>query len=972
MNKTSAVTLGGVTLSKFRAFPGTYHLPLGRITVVSGNNGLGKTTLFDAIDWGLFGDTWRLGHEDEQCVRNLWATDAPQVVVHTSEGDVVRTSDNAMIAGAKFEATRYAVDPSIYSRPNDGANALRRLAYLPQHEIRQLVEGTKETRAFLLAALAGVPFADRFSRNVQNTHADIRARLKTLETERTRLAVRQTEIVERLERFHSARSSRDRLLLEVSALLKISPPPANLGEAAHRVAQHQSNLRSRATETELELRRMEARHLRLNHAGIALASMEKESARDLAQRDAAEATEREIVALADEAISNRVVVVKQIESEEHSIIRLTTDIERVRTKSALRRRYESLRERQTSLVHEISRAGASLASARQKAAEAAARLADVQVAHRASTNELAAVNELQSTLSAGESELRAQQAALKAVEQEWSATSQAIAGVRAEHDRTMAILVSARDEASYARLQSERLDVLLQELASLPDLGDGVCPLCSHDHGTAVRFRERVEQTLAEMRERSARVRRIELLDAEVQKQSVLLRSLDEKFDLTVRKREESKAAQERSEARVAAATNALARLDVGTLTARVDETRASVSEKQQAAERQALAVDKLTGEHEALLTELPSVEAALSSIQISDHDTSQDTAQEELKLEVANGRLAQLRTSLGEFDSKLATLRARGHEIAEQLAQIRSRLANEAVEREVLGRQIQSITEELRAVLTEVTLGSVEAEIVRMKRVLQETDSAITLTTDLKSGISAAMDAEEAISEGLEGELGEVATQIAELEEKYNEANRADQRLRAISSHVGAKVDRELQEAERRARKTIDAIMQILSPHRHLSRVRISSEGDILLRDNDLSEDVPARLYSSAGQINCIALAVFFAMASSTATSRLRCLLLDEPVQNLDDVNLLNFIELVRHVARSHQVILSTANANLAELLEVKLGLWAAAENQEVVMHEFMDFDRADGPRLKTKISLLDAGAAPAFRTLKPVAAEP
>ena len=54
-----------LTISGFRGIREALTLPLGQITLLAGRNGLGKTTVFDAIDWCLFGGSWRLGSDGD-------------------------------------------------------------------------------------------------------------------------------------------------------------------------------------------------------------------------------------------------------------------------------------------------------------------------------------------------------------------------------------------------------------------------------------------------------------------------------------------------------------------------------------------------------------------------------------------------------------------------------------------------------------------------------------------------------------------------------------------------------------------------------------------------------------------------------------------------------------------------------------------------------------------------------------------
>lgn len=78
--------------------------------------------------------------------------------------------------------------------------------------------------------------------------------------------------------------------------------------------------------------------------------------------------------------------------------------------------------------------------------------------------------------------------------------------------------------------------------------------------------------------------------------------------------------------------------------------------------------------------------------------------------------------------------------------------------------------------------------------------------------------------------------------------------------------------------------------------------------------------LIFSTSQANIVALSYFIAMSLSTAEKGLPFLLLDDPVQSMDDVNVLGFADLCRHLREQRQLIVSTHERRLSSLLERKL----------------------------------------------------
>jgi head-tail adaptor len=114
-----------------------------------------------------------------------------------------------------------------------------------------------------------------------------------------------------------------------------------------------------------------------------------------------------------------------------------------------------------------------------------------------------------------------------------------------------------------------------------------------------------------------------------------------------------------------------------------------------------------------------------------------------------------------------------------------------------------------------------------------------------------------------------------------------------------------------------------------------------------DLVEGVSADplLVFSTSQANIAALSYFLAMGWSAGQRSLPFVLLDDPVQSMDDVNVLGFADLCRHLRRSRQLIISTLERRLARLLERKLAPRSPAHSTIVL--DFLGWDRS-GPTVE------------------------
>lgn len=81
---------------------------------------------------------------------------------------------------------------------------------------------------------------------------------------------------------------------------------------------------------------------------------------------------------------------------------------------------------------------------------------------------------------------------------------------------------------------------------------------------------------------------------------------------------------------------------------------------------------------------------------------------------------------------------------------------------------------------------------------------------------------------------------------------------------------------------------------------------------------DSPATVFSSS-QTNALAVSIFLAINLSSAGMPLNAAILDDPLQSLDDINLLGLLDALRRMRGRRQLLISTHDENFAALLERK-----------------------------------------------------
>jgi DNA repair exonuclease SbcCD ATPase subunit len=224
-----------LTISGFRGISHEIPFNLGAITLLSGRNGLGKTTVFDAIDWCLFGASWRLGFDPES-IRNIYHPNMTPVVrmemrLPDKKLLIERTTDSAFLDGSRISdrdlVEMLMIDPGgIPAYTRDVESRLRRVVYLAQEDIRALVhpDSTSE-RMSLFQALLGVPNASVMQSGVRRIGEHFRQREQEVRLHLGQLRVKRDELRTALSEATSGTIDSARVFSEAAQTLNVVPIP---------------------------------------------------------------------------------------------------------------------------------------------------------------------------------------------------------------------------------------------------------------------------------------------------------------------------------------------------------------------------------------------------------------------------------------------------------------------------------------------------------------------------------------------------------------------------------------------------------------------------------------------------------------------------------------------------------------------------------------------------------------------------
>ncbi len=108
-----------------------------------------------------------------------------------------------------------------------------------------------------------------------------------------------------------------------------------------------------------------------------------------------------------------------------------------------------------------------------------------------------------------------------------------------------------------------------------------------------------------------------------------------------------------------------------------------------------------------------------------------------------------------------------------------------------------------------------------------------------------------------------------------------------------------------------------------------------------NLTSRLPTAVMSSS-QTNALAVSIFLTLNLGLPKLPLETAMLDDPLQSLDDVNLLGLIDLLRRTRARRQLIVSTHDKRFGQLLARKLR--PIGDTERTIVIDLSDWGR-DGP---------------------------
>ena len=221
--------------------------------------------------------------------------------------------------------------------------------------------------------------------------------------------------------------------------------------------------------------------------------------------------------------------------------------------------------------------------------------------------------------------------------------------------------------------------------------------------------------------------------------------------------------------------------------------------------------------------------------------------------------------------------------------------------------------------------LDSLESEVVVLSselRALREDGMRVS------ASLAHATEAGEA--SGLRRQVAELMEKITEHESDCHLRDKAYQDARILHSAIRELEESFVDDELARIEDWLQAVYETVDPHpdfrvvrlltkRYRGRGRLWTKLEAAANGKSIVIDEPKTVLSSS-QLNVLAVSIFMAMNLSMKDLPLDVMALDDPLQSLDNMNLLGLADLLRHLRGRRQLIISTHDVRLAGLLERKL----------------------------------------------------
>lgn len=292
--------------------------------------------------------------------------------------------------------------------------------------------------------------------------------------------------------------------------------------------------------------------------------------------------------------------------------------------------------------------------------------------------------------------------------------------------------------------------------------------------------------------------------------------------------------------------------------------------------------------------------------------------------------------STLHAMENELQTMRAQVANLRRQIDDVKSGLETELATLDPLDSQIESSIDE-RILLTDSTLHDVTL-VTDDLRSIRPVFELLRTRKQVKT-----------LEDDVIRQHGKVDA-LARRRQTYSKARDILESLAVASRRAERTV---VKDFIRRFRDPIQDAYRWLAPHPLFDELDFEFDeynefGELYFTVSDGAAQLNPSTTFSTAQANAVALAVFLSLNVAQRWSPLALTLIDDPIQNQDDINVLSLIDFLRSVSTERQLIVSTSVSHLYRLLMDKLR--PMAPNRRLVAHTFSNL-LAEGPTIRQEV---------------------
>ncbi|MCA0992752.1 AAA family ATPase [Guptibacillus hwajinpoensis] len=196
--------------------------------------------------------------------------------------------------------------------------------------------------------------------------------------------------------------------------------------------------------------------------------------------------------------------------------------------------------------------------------------------------------------------------------------------------------------------------------------------------------------------------------------------------------------------------------------------------------------------------------------------------------------------------------------------------------------------------------------------------------------------------------EYDNLENKISKLNEKKKTVDGYSDKINNIHGKLLGKQRRIVKERLEK-HPIISWVYETINPHPFHKKLHITNteRGTNFTGETQLDDKIELYLDQmfSAAQLNILALSIFLGLGLTQRYSNLQQLFLDDPIQSMDDVNILALIDVIRAIMDSrysdNHMIISTHNEDFAQLIAIKM------RNRGIVQYNITGYTE-EGPKIK------------------------